>query len=127
MGSLLARVTDAATMNLMTGLTDVLAVGLLVLAIFGATKLGKYTNKHAGDPISRRSAELSVAAWSVGLAIPLVSLAYIGWGFVHPGFTFSSTETAAGIAAMALLAGADFYLSRGRTLIELLRRRKEWR
>jgi hypothetical protein len=116
LGSLLARVTDAATMNLMTGLTDVLAVGLLVLAIFGATKLGKYTNKHAGDPISRRSAELSVAAWSVGLAIPLVSLAYIGWGFVHPGFT-----------AMALLAGADFYLSRGRTLIELLRRRKEWR
>jgi hypothetical protein len=90
------------------------------------TLQGKDTCRYAGDPISRQSAELSVVAWSVGLAIPLVALAYIGWGFVHPGFIFSSTETAAGITAMILFAGAGFYLSRGKALVEQLRRRKDW-
>ena len=118
--------TDAATLNLMTGLRTIVIVGLGALALYGGSMAIRYTNKHADDPISRSSAELSVALWSIALAIPLMALAYIAWAMAHGFVAFSDTETALNITAMALLAVAGFYLSRGRTLLELLRRRKEW-
>jgi heme/copper-type cytochrome/quinol oxidase subunit 2 len=119
--------TDVATINLMSGLRAVLAIGVLVVLLYGATKVGKYTSRHAGDPISRRSAELSLVLWSGGLAIPLVALAYIAWAVYNGFVAFTDAETAANITAMAILGLAGFYFSRGRTPIELLRRRREWR
>jgi hypothetical protein len=108
-------------------LTDVLAIGLLGVAIYGATKSEKYKKRHADDPISHRTAELSMALWSVALAIPVVVLVYMGWAIDQGFVAFSDVEIAAYLVSMAFLAIAGSYLSRGRTPVELLRRRKEWR
>ena len=108
---------------MMTGLAATLILGLGGITVYGASR----ASKHADDPISRRSAELSIALWSVALAIPLVALAYVGWAIDQGFVSFSDAETAANITAMVLLGMAGFYFSHGRTLVDLLRRRKEWR
>jgi hypothetical protein len=115
---------DASTINLMNGFTDVIIFSLGVLSIYGLTKDAR---KDAGDSISRKSAELSIALWSVAIAIPFVALAYVGWAIERGFVAFNEGEIATTIITMALLGTASFYLSRGRTFTDLLRNRREWR
>ena len=115
---------NASTINLMNGIIDVIIFTLGVLSIYGLTK---DVRKDADDPISRKSAELSMALWSAAIAIPFVALAYVGWAIERGFVAFNDGEVATTIITMALLGTASFYLSRGRTFADLLRHRREWR
>ncbi|MGD0477361.1 MAG: hypothetical protein ABSB29_04230 [Nitrososphaerales archaeon] len=112
--------TDAVIENL--GM--ILILGLLGLAAYGVSK---YTKKHANDQISQRLAEWSIALFSGGSALGLVALVSIGWAIDQGFVAFSNADAAAVITAELLLGIVGFYLSRGRSMIELLRRRREWR